>query len=53
MKADDNYYNLMDTETEVRIDALLGKMTLAEKVGQLVQINYYDPRRGEPIYMNL
>ena len=46
MKADDNYYNLMDTETEVRIDALLGKMTLAEKVGQLVQINYYDPREG-------
>jgi beta-glucosidase len=36
-------YNTLDPDTEVRVETLLAQMTLAEKVGQLVQISPYGP----------
>ncbi len=36
-------YNQIDSTVESRVDDLLGRMTLAEKVGQLVQINPFQP----------
>lgn len=36
-------YNQLDPATEARVDALLAQMTLAEKVGQLVQTNPFGP----------
>ena len=37
------HYNLIDSSTERKIDALLHKMTLEEKVGQLVQYSSGQP----------
>lgn len=36
-------YNTLDPDTEARVETLLAQMTLAEKVGQLVQISPYGP----------
>ncbi len=36
-------YNELDPDTEARVEALLARMTLDEKVGQLVQISPYAP----------
>ncbi len=36
-------YDLIDPEIEARVDDLLGRMTLAEKVGQLVQSALFRP----------
>ncbi len=32
-------YNTLDPDTEARVEALLARMTLEEKVGQLYQTN--------------
>ncbi len=37
------HYNQLDPAIEARVEDLLGRMTLAEKVGQLVQIMPYKP----------
>lgn len=36
-------YNTLDAATEERVEALLARMTLAEKIGQLVQLNPFGP----------
>ena len=38
-----NDYNKLDPATEARVEELLSQMTLAEKTGQLFQLNPYGP----------
>src|ERR1700730_9592610 len=46
MQQDNPYYNKVDPAIEARVRELLGRMTLAEKVGQLVQVapNQFEER---------
>ena len=47
MKDNAGLYNDFDPDTERRVEALLARMTLEEKVGQLVQINPFAPWTDE------